>query len=333
MLLRLTLLGCAAALAPPLATPKVGGPMPDSRPSWFRVPAPGGEGTRYAELRASVETLKLNTVCDEAACPNVGECWNSGTATIMLLGDECTRGCRFCNVKTSQTPDPPDADEPFRAASAIAEWGVTYIVMTSVDRDDLPDGGAEHFAKTVRILKELKPSMLVECLVSDFKGDEASVSTLANSGLDVYAHNIETVRRLTPYVRDRRATYDQSLKCLRDAKAACGSKSLLTKSSVMLGLGETHGEIRETMRDLRAVGCDVLTFGQYLRPTENHLAVHEYVTPEFFEQLRKEAEDEFGFAYCASGPMVRSSYKAGEFYLEHLVKLRQEARPAEEIAA
>eukprot|EP00291_Cryptomonas_curvata_P024646 CAMPEP_0172163760 /NCGR_PEP_ID=MMETSP1050-20130122/7449_1 /TAXON_ID=233186 /ORGANISM="Cryptomonas curvata, Strain CCAP979/52" /LENGTH=406 /DNA_ID=CAMNT_0012833983 /DNA_START=154 /DNA_END=1370 /DNA_ORIENTATION=+ len=296
-----------------------------SRPDWFRVPAPPPTGleTNYGKLKDSLKTLNLHTVCEEAQCPNIGECWNGGTGTIMLLGDTCTRACRFCAVKTAAGPPAPDPEEPFNTAKAIAEWGLDYVVITSVDRDDLPDGGAAHFAQTVQFLKVWNPKILVECLVSDFQGMEDSVRELARSGLDVYAHNIETVRRLQPHVRDRRAGYDQSLRVLGLAKEA--RAGLYTKSSIMLGLGETVEEVRETMRDLRAAGVDVVTLGQYLRPTEAHLAVEEYVTPEAFDAYR-EYGMELGFRYVASGPMVRSSYKAGEFFLEHMIKTDREAR-------
>ena len=304
--------------------PKVRAPMPEGkRPSWFRVPAPGGKNTRFDDLK---ETLrddegkpKLATVCEEAQCPNIGECWNgadgAATATIMLLGDTCTRGCKFCAVNTDSTPEPPDEEEPWNTADAVASWGIDYVVLTSVDRDDLEDGGAAHFAQTVGLLKFRKPDLRVECLVSDFQGDVACVKTLAASGLDVYAHNIETVERLTPFVRDRRAGYAQSLSTLKAAKASTPEgRRLYTKSSIMLGLGETEEEVLQTMRDLRDVDVDVLTLGQYLRPTENHLAVVDYVTPERFEFFRQQGEA-MGFRYVASGPMVRSSYKAGELFM------------------
>jgi len=235
----------------------------------------------------------------------------------MLLGDTCTRGCMFCAVNTDSAPPPPDPLEPFATAQAVLEWGVDYIVMTSVDRDDLDDGGANHFATTVELLKQAKPELLVECLVSDFQGNSTSVARLATSGLDVYAHNVETVERLQRFVRDPRASYQQSLSTLEHAKKA--KPSLYTKTSVMLGLGETDEEILQTMRDLRAIDVDVVTFGQYLRPTEQHLAVVEYVRPEKFDFFREEGE-KMGFKYLASGPLVRSSYKAGEFYLEHMIK-------------
>ncbi|CAM9292130.1 unnamed protein product [Discosporangium mesarthrocarpum] len=308
--------------------PKVGGPMPETRPSWFRVPAPGGDYTKYNELKSSLEELNLHTVCEEAQCPNIGECWNGGTGTIMLLGDTCTRGCKFCAVKTSQTPTAPDAFEPFHTAQAVAKWGIDYVVLTSVDRDDLPDGGANHFAMTVELIKQAKPSMLVECLVSDFRGDEAAVERLSTSGLDVYAHNVETVRRLQPHVRDRRAGYDQSLLVLQKAKEY--NPRVFTKTSLMLGLGETEDEVAEAMRDMRGVGVDVLTLGQYLRPTDHHLAVVEYVPPAKFDRLAKFGEG-LGFRYVASGPMVRSSYKAGEFFLENMIRTERGGGRGQEV--
>eukprot|EP00310_Coccolithus_braarudii_P023791 CAMPEP_0183351074 /NCGR_PEP_ID=MMETSP0164_2-20130417/23345_1 /TAXON_ID=221442 /ORGANISM="Coccolithus pelagicus ssp braarudi, Strain PLY182g" /LENGTH=372 /DNA_ID=CAMNT_0025523169 /DNA_START=67 /DNA_END=1185 /DNA_ORIENTATION=- len=316
----------AAVVSGAAVVPRVGGDMPAGRrPSWFHVPAPGGAHTRYDELKESIKELSLNTVCEEAQCPNIGECWNGGTGTIMLLGDTCTRGCKFCAVKTSATPAPPDEDEPMKTADAVARWGIDYVVLTSVDRDDLADGGAGHFARTVELIKWAKPSMRVECLVSDFAGDEDAVRVLASSGLDVFAHNLETVRRLQPYVRDRRAKYEQSLSVLRAAKALAPSGSrLYTKSSLMLGLGETQEEVLEAMGDLRAAGVDVLTLGQYLRPTERHLGVVEYVTPEMFDWYRFRAED-MGFRYVASGPMVRSSYKAGEVFLHAMLAKDDEA--------
>lgn len=296
------------------------------KPAWLRQKAPQGE--RYMELKESLSTLKLNTVCEEAQCPNIGECWNGGggaggegdgigTATIMLLGDTCTRGCRFCAVKTSRAPAPPDPMEPENTAKAIAAWGVGYVVLTSVDRDDLVDGGSGHFARTVKTLKEVKPEILVECLTSDFRGDLAAVSTVVQSGLDVFAHNVETVRRLQRIVRDPRAGYDQSLLVLKHAKEA--KQGMVTKSSIMLGLGETDDEIRQTMQDLRSIGVDILTLGQYLQPTPLHLTVKEYVTPEKFDFWKTYGES-IGFRYVASGPLVRSSYRAGEFYIESILR-------------
>eukprot|EP00922_Rhytidocystis_sp_ex-Travisia-forbesii_P034994 GHVS01051972.1.p1 GENE.GHVS01051972.1~~GHVS01051972.1.p1 ORF type:complete len:543 (+),score=85.60 GHVS01051972.1:36-1631(+) len=297
--------------------PRIGGDMPGNRPDWFHVPAPGGQHTRFDFLKNGMKKLKLHTVCEEAKCPNIGECWNGGTATIMVLGDTCTRGCKFCAIKTSSKPPPPDPEEPFNTAYAISQWGVEYIVITSVDRDDMLDGGADHFAKTVEYLKAAKPQILVECLVSDFQGSKQSVERLARSGLDVYAHNVETVERLQKHVRDKRATYSQSLEVLRYAKEF--NPSLYTKTSLMLGLGETWDEIVGAMEDMRAAGVDVLTLGQYMRPTDHHLAVVEYVRPEKFDELAKLGED-MGFRYVAAGPLVRSSYKAGEYFMKNMIQ-------------
>jgi len=301
-----------------LRRPKVGAEMPIGRPSWFRVPAPSQSlKSRYNEVKDSLKELNLHTVCEEAQCPNIGECWNGGTGTIMLLGDTCTRGCMFCAVNTSAAPPPPDPFEPFKTADAVARWGVDYIVLTSVDRDDIPDGGSNHFATTVQLIKQNKPEMLVECLVSDFRGDKDAVQNLAQSGLDVYAHNIETVERLQKFVRDPRAGYIQSLSTLEHAKKV--QPGLYTKTSIMLGLGESDEEVIRAMNDLREIDVDIVTFGQYLRPTESHLSVVEYVKPEKFNFF-KEVGENLGFKYVASGPMVRSSYKAGEFFVENMIK-------------
>lgn len=246
-----------------LITPRVGAQMPSGkRPDWFRVPSPGGPGSKFEELKESITDLNLHTVCQEAQCPNIGECWNGGTGTIMLLGDTCTRGCRFCAVKTDSKPAPPDAFEPFKTAEALSKWIISYVVLTSVDRDDMPDGGSGHFALTVQLIKQKIPHMLVECLVSDFAGDLSAVEVLAKSGLDVYAHNVETVRRLQKHVRDHRAGYDQSLKVLQHAKQA--NPNILTKTSLMLGLGETREEVEEAMQDILAAGVDVITFGKLI---------------------------------------------------------------------
>ncbi|GBF90791.1 hypothetical protein Rsub_03092 [Raphidocelis subcapitata] len=304
--------GASTMLGPPLnALPN------SSKPPWLRQRAPQGE--RYGELFTQMRELKLATVCEEAQCPNIGECWNGSmaTATIMLLGDTCTRGCRFCAVKTARAPPPPDPLEPANTAAAIASWGVGYVVLTSVDRDDLPDGGAAHYAETVRALKAARPSLLVECLTPDFAGDMAAVASLARSGLDVFAHNIETVERLQRRVRDARAGYRQSLEVLRGAKAAAG---VYTKTSIMLGLGETDDEVIDAMCDARDAGVDIFTLGQYLQPTATHLPVTDFVTPEKFEHWRRFGMEEIGFRYVASGPMVRSSYKAGEVFVESMIQ-------------
>ncbi|KAF5902285.1 lipoyl synthase, mitochondrial [Clarias magur] len=292
-------------------------------PPWLKTEIPIGKN--YNKLKNTLRDLKLHTVCEEARCPNIGECWGGGeyataTATIMLMGDTCTRGCRFCSVKTARNPPPLDPDEPYNTAKAIAAWGLDYVVLTSVDRDDLADGGAEHFAKTVSHLKERNPDILVECLTPDFRGDLSAVEKVALSGLDVYAHNIETVRELQRHVRDPRANFDQSLAVLRHAKSA--KPSILTKSSIMLGLGETDAQIHTTLKALRDSGVDCLTLGQYMQPTKRNLKVEEYITPEKFAHWEKMGKD-MGFVYTASGPLVRSSYKAGEFFLKNLLKNRK----------
>lgn len=300
--------------------PKGQTPSSQRLPDWLRAPIPVGE--KYWKLKRNLRELRLHTVCEEAKCPNIGDCWSGGgegiaTATIMIMGDECTRGCRFCSVKTSRTPPPLDPEEPTRVATAIKQWGLDYVVLTSVDRDDLPDGGSSHFAETIRKIKELAPTILVECLTGDFAGDLEAVSRVAASGLRVYAHNLETVERLTPTVRDHRATYRQSLAVLQHVKKQ--HPSILTKSSLMVGCGETDEEIAQTMRDLREIGVDCMTLGQYMRPTKRHMKVTEYVHPDRFK-LWEELGLGMGFIYVASGPLVRSSYRAGELFLKNYLK-------------
>lgn len=280
-------------------------------PGWIKSRVPGGEG--YARLKTLLRQRGLATVCEEARCPNVAECWGEGTATVMLMGEICTRGCRFCAVETQKTPPPPDPLEPEHMASLIEEVGLKYVVLTMVDRDDLPDGGAAHVARTIAELRRRAPALLIEALVGDFQGDQAAIETVVGSGPHVFAHNLETVERLTPGVRDARCGYRQSLDVLRAAKRL--KPGVLTKSSIMLGLGETEDELLAAFRDLRAAGVDVLTLGQYLRPSEWHLPVVEFVPPERFEALGELARAQ-GFEYVASGPLVRSSYRAGELYLE-----------------
>ncbi|RDA84878.1 hypothetical protein CP532_2088 [Ophiocordyceps camponoti-leonardi (nom. inval.)] len=293
-------------------------------PEWLKTPI--ANGSNYKKIKSDLRGLGLHTVCEEARCPNISECWggsdkSSATATIMLMGDTCTRGCRFCSVKTSRAPPPLDPHEPEKTAEALARWGLGYVVLTSVDRDDLPDGGAAHFAETIRKIKTKKPELLVEALTGDFAGNLDSVRVVAESGLDVYAHNVETVESLTPYVRDRRATFRQSLEVLRYVKEVRGKEEIITKTSIMLGLGEQEAEVTETLKELRKVGVDVVTFGQYMRPTKRHLKVERYVTPAEFETWRERALD-MGFLYCASGPLVRSSYKAGEAFIENVLRNR-----------
>jgi lipoic acid synthetase len=281
-----------------------------AKPPWLKVQAPGGE--RYNQLKQTFRSLDLHTVCEEARCPNVGECWGEGTATVMLLGDTCTRGCRFCAVKTGQPRGAVDVREPEHVARALARMPLKYVVMTMVDRDDLLDGGAEHVARTVRRLKELRPDMLVETLVGDFGGHLDSVDASVDARPDVWAHNIEVVRRLQRTIRDVRCSYEQSLRVLRRAKER--APDVVTKSSIMVGIGETDVEVLETMHDLREAGVQVVTLGQYLRPTPKHAPVDRYVEPERFDAFATEGRA-MGFAFVASGPLVRSSYKAAEVFV------------------
>ncbi|MCU4802208.1 lipoyl synthase [Halobacteria archaeon HArc-gm2] len=288
------------------------------KPDWLKMRPPSGE--RFTEIKQSLRDRDLHTVCEEANCPNMGECWSGrdgpGTATFMLMGDRCSRGCNFCDVETGGM-EPLDPDEPENVADAVADIGLDYVVLTSVDRDDLADQGAGHFADTIRAIKERDPSILVECLVPDFQGEERLVREILDAEPDVFAHNVETVERLQWPVRDRRAGYEQSLSVLRQAER---ESDVFTKTSLMLGVGEYAHEVYQTMSDLREVGVDVVTFGQYLQPSRSHLDVTEYVHPDAFDTWQRVAEEEFDFAYCASGPMVRSSYKAGELFVEAVVR-------------
>ena len=275
------------------------------KPRWLRAPMPAGK--RCEAVRGIVRDHRLSTVCAEAKCPNLGECWNAGTATLMLMGAVCTRACRFCAVDTGNPRGWLDTEEPGNAARTVALMGLRYVVLTSVNRDDLEDGGAAHFAACVRAIKAASPATAVEALTPDFGGVLADVETVVDSGLEVFAQNVETVRRLTHPVRDPRAGYEQTLAVLAHAKRH--RPGVLTKTSLMLGLGETDAEIEQTLVELRAIGCDLLTLGQYLRPTANHLPVERYVSPEEFEAYRAKAL-ELGFLECVAGPMVRSSYRA-----------------------
>lgn len=276
------------------------------KPRWLRAPLGGGE--RYRRVRATLRTLALHTVCEGASCPNAGECWSAGTATFLLMGDVCTRGCRFCDVPCSAAPPPLDPREPERVAQAVAELGLDHAVLTSVDRDDLPDGGAAHFAETIRRVRALgRPR--VEALTPDFGGDPGALALIGDAGPDVFGHNLETIRRLTPGVRDPRAGYDRSLGVLAQVKREF--PRMVTKSSLLLGLGETGPEVTEAMRDLRAAGVDALTLGQYLRPSPRQLPVAAWIPPERFVALEAEARS-LGFGFVASGPLVRSSYHAAQ---------------------
>lgn len=296
----------------------ISAPLPEHRrkPEWLKVSLPGGE--HYNRLKGISKRLGLATVCEEARCPNIGECWSGGTATFMVMGDTCTRGCRFCAVKTGNPNGWLDTEEPHKLAETIQEAGWDYVVLTSVDRDDLPDGGASHFAQCVTQIKDRCPEIIIEVLIPDFQGQEAPLETLLSASPDVIAQNVETVERLTHVVRDRRAGYQQTLTLLGRIKEKDPQR--YTKSSIMLGLGETPQEVRQCMTDLRNQGVDILTLGQYLQPTPKHLAVHEYVTPEAFQEWKRVAEEELGFLYCASGPLVRSSYRAGEFFMKGVIR-------------
>ncbi|RZA08682.1 MAG: lipoyl synthase [Proteobacteria bacterium] len=287
--------------------------LPKNRkPEWLKVRAPGGEN--YLNLKQMMRERRLATVCEEAHCPNIGECWGGGTATIMVMGDTCTRGCRFCNVKTAKFPGALDPDEPVNVARSLKDMRIDYVVVTTVDRDDLADQGAEHFAEIIRQVKKENPRLRIETLAGDFQGNQTHLKTLLDSdGIDVFAHNIETVERLTPKVRDRRATYRQTLDVLRNAKKI--RPQVVTKTSIMVGLGETREEVIQTMQDCFDAGVEIITLGQYLQPSSWHLTVAEFVHPDQFKEYEKLGL-QMGFRYVASGPLVRSSYRAGEFFIQ-----------------
>ncbi|OLY80492.1 Lipoyl synthase, mitochondrial [Smittium mucronatum] len=291
-------------------------------PDWLKTKIPSGNSV--TQIKKTLRDLKLSTVCEEARCPNINECWggnetNTATATIMIMGDTCTRGCRFCSVKTSKTPAPLDPLEPDHVAQALASWGLDYVVITSVDRDDLKsDYGANHVSKVLTTVKQKSPNLLVEVLSPDFQGRLDLIETVLGSapgtfGPDVFAHNLETVKELQRVARDYRANYEQSLKVLEHAKKF--NPKLITKTSLMLGLGETDSQVTSTLKDLKSIGVDIVTFGQYMRPTKRHMKVVEYVHPSKFDYWRDTATD-LGFKYVASGPLVRSSYKAAEFFIK-----------------
>ncbi len=276
-----------------------------TKPGWLKTRPPSG--AKFLDLKKIIEDLKLNTVCTGARCPNIGECWNRGTATFMILGSVCTRNCRFCAVKKGKAGEPPDPSEPARISQAVEKMGLKYAVLTSVDRDDLADGGAGHFASCIKAIKSLDDSIMVEALIPDFHGDEASLQKITDAHPDVVGHNIETVEELQALARDRRASYNLSLGVLRKTKQM--SSSIYIKSSMMLGLGETEEMVLKTMDDLRNAGVDIITLGQYLRPSEKQLEVKEYISPGKFDDYKKKAED-MGFLSVQSGPLVRSSYMA-----------------------
>ncbi|ARS91771.1 lipoyl synthase [Natrarchaeobaculum aegyptiacum] len=300
------------------------------KPDWLKMRPPSGR--EFADIRETLRDHGLHTVCEEANCPNLGECWSGrsrssgtgpdgtddagGTATFMLMGDRCSRGCNFCDVETGGM-EPLDPDEPANVASAVAEIGLDYVVLTSVDRDDLPDQGAGHFAETIREIKKRHPGILVEVLIPDFQGEEELVQQIVDAEPDVIAHNVETVSRLQVPVRDRRAGYEQSLSVLEYVDRV---SDIHTKTSIMLGHGEYDHEVYQTLADCRERGVDIVTLGQYLQPSHSHLDVKRYDHPDKYETWRRVAEDELGFLYCASGPMVRSSYKAGELFVDALLR-------------
>ncbi len=283
---------------------------PKRKPDWLKVRLPSGED--FEHVRNQLRALQLHTVCEEARCPNLAECWGAGTATIMILGDTCTRGCHFCNVKTGSPKGEVDWLEPKRVAEAVAEMGWKYLVLTAVDRDDLADGGAAIFANTVRMIHKKVPDAKVECLTGDFAGDLAALEIVLDAQPEVLAHNLETVARLQSTVRDRRANYRQSLAVLEHAKRS--GKVTYTKTSLMLGLGETEDEIAQAMDDARAIGVDIFTMGQYLQPTRRHLKVEEFVAPEKFARLKAVGESK-GFVQVVASPLSRSSYHAEQAFV------------------
>ena len=286
------------------------------KPSWIKAKLPSGAG--YNAVKQNVDEHRLATVCEESKCPNIGECWSHGTATIMLMGEVCTRACRFCSVNTGNPRGWLDADEPKNAAESVRLMNLRYIVLTSVDRDDLADGGAAHYAACIREILRVNPEVNVEALTPDFSGSHAAVETVVDSGLHVFAQNVETVRRLTHPVRDARASYERTLDVLAHAKRH--RPDVITKTSLMVGLGETEDELLETMDDLRAIDVDIVTFGQYLQPTPNHLAIERFVTPDEFARYR-EAGLAKGFMEVVSGPLVRSSYRADRVFEQNNVGL------------
>lgn len=285
------------------------------KPHWLKIKPPTTE--KFSDIKKVMREHNLHTVCEESHCPNIPECWSGGTATFMVMGDTCTRGCRFCEVKSSAKPLPLDKFEPENLALAISKMGLDYVVVTSVDRDDLPDQGSGHFAECIRAIKRHDEKILVEVLIPDFRGDVDCLKRVVEAGPDVIAHNLETVERLQPTVRDKRANYKQSLSVLNNVKRL--NPKILTKSSLIVGFGETDKEIVHAMKDLRKVDVDFLTIGQYLRPSDWHLPVTEYVPPERFDFFKMMGE-EVGFKYVAAGPFVRSSYRAGELFAKSILR-------------
>jgi lipoic acid synthetase len=302
------------------------------KPPWLKIRPPSTE--KFAEIRKLVKSKKLATVCEEAHCPNMSECWSGGTATFMLLGDTCTRACRFCMVKSGNPKGVLDPDEPKHLAESVKSMGLDYVVLTCVTRDDLEDGGATHFANCIQELKKTIPGINIELLISDLNANFNALQIILDAKPEVLAHNVETIERLQRHIRDPRANYQKSLAILDEAKkrnnVTLATKSaartpnaaphkIYTKSALMLGLGETEEEVIQAMKDLRAIDVDIVTFGQYLQPSPFHIQVKEYVTPAQFKKYEVIAK-ELGFLYCASGPFVRSSYKAGELFIKNIIK-------------
>ncbi len=284
-------------------------------PDWLSIkPA---STAKYNSIKEQINSSGLHTVCSEAHCPNASECWSGGTATFMILGDLCTRGCRFCAVHKNARGSIVDKDEPEKLAKIVKEWGLSYVVITSVCRDDLDDEGSSHFAECVKAIKSINKNTLVEVLIPDFSGKSEYLQKILDSKPDVLGHNVETVKRLSAIIRDKRASYPKSLEVLSKSKIL--DKNIRTKSAMMLGIGETEEEVMESMRDLRNANVDFLAIGQYLRPSKSHIEVLEYVTPEKFSRLQKYGQ-RIGFKYVAAGPLVRSSYRAGEFFIGSIIK-------------
>jgi lipoic acid synthetase len=288
-----------------------------AKPAWLKTPIPTGE--TYFNIKRDLRERKLYTVCEEAKCPNIGQCWNTNTATFMVLGEVCTRGCRFCNVKTGNPNGWLDLNEPNQVAESAALMKLKYVVITMVDRDDLPDGGAEHVATVVRKVRELNPGIIIELLAGDFRGSDDALKTILAERPEVYAHNIETVERLSPRVRDARANYRQSVRALQRVRELAQYR-VFTKSAVMLGLGEDEVEVKQSLRDLREAGVEFVTLGQYMRPTNKHLSIKRFAHPDEFNRLGEYAES-IGYLSVASAPLVRSSFKAHEFYAKAQAKL------------
>ena len=286
------------------------------KPSWLKAKIPGGKN--FNNVKKIVKTHSLSTVCEESFCPNIGECWSNGTATIMLMGSVCTRACKFCAVDTGNPKGWLDVDEPSHAANSVKLMDLNYVVLTSVDRDDIEDGSAQHYANCINAIKDLSPKTTVEALTPDFSGKISSLQTLLNSGIEIFAQNLETVKRLTHYVRDIRAGYEQTLNLLFEAKKI--KPDIITKTSLMVGIGEKDSEIKQTLNDLIEIGVDIVTIGQYLRPTMNHLPVDRYVHPKIFNQYRDWGMD-LGFMEVVSGPLVRSSYRADRVFEKNNVGL------------